>query len=116
MNEPMDARTAGMFNQFALTFAMGLLIATAVAVLLPNDLGLWFFPAGIVVMAVTFVAGGGPSLRPIRPSTPMAMSAKFARVEHDIRMHERNVNWNLMTGGFVIGVALCVAGVAAYFV
>ena len=112
----MDARTAGMFNQFAVMFVAGLLLATAVAVLLPGDLGVLFLPAGLVVMAVAFVAGGGPSLRPTRASTPMAMSPTFARVEHDIRMYERNVNWNILYGGLVLGGALVIAGLVAFFV
>jgi len=105
-----------MFNQFAVMFVAGLLLATAVAVLLPGDLGVLFLPAGLVVMAVAFVAGGGPSLRPTRASTPMAMSPTFARVEHDIRMYERNVNWNILYGGLVLGGALVIAGLVAFFV
>jgi len=105
-----------MFNQFAVMFVAGLLLATAVAVLLPGDLGALFLPAGLVVMAVAFVAGGGPSLRPTRASTPMAMSPTFARVEHDIRMYERNVNWNILYGGLVLGGALVIAGLVAFFV
>src|SRR3989304_756540 len=112
----MDARTAGMFNQFAVMFVAGLLLATAVAVLLPGDLGVLFLPAGLVVMAVAFVAGGGAPLRPTRASTPMAMSPTFARVEHDIRMYERNVNWNILYGGLVLGGALVIAGLVAFFV
>lgn len=105
-----------MFNQLALTFVVGLLLATVVAVLLPDELGLLFLPAGLVVMAVAFVAGGGPSLRPVRASTPMAMSHTFARVEQDIRMYERNVNWNILYGGLVLGGALVIAGLVAFFV
>jgi hypothetical protein len=112
----MDAKTAGMFNQLALTFMVGLLVATAVAVLLPGGVGVWFLPAGLVVMAVAFVAGGGPSLRPIRFSTPVAMSQRFARVEQDIRMYERNVNWNILYGGFLLGAALVIAGLVAFLV
>ena len=112
----MDPRTAGMFNQLALTFVVGLLLATALAVLLPSELGVLFLPAGLVVMAVAFVAGGGPSLRPIRMSTPMAMSQTFARVEHDIRMYERNVNWNILYGGLLLGAALVIAGLVAFLV
>ncbi len=112
----MEPRPAGMINRLALTFVVGLLLATVVAVLLPDELGLLFLPAGIVVMAVAFVAGGGPSLRPVRASTPMAMSQTFARVEQDIRMYERNVNWNILYGGLVLGGALVIAGLVAFFV
>jgi hypothetical protein len=110
----VDPKTAGGFNELAFWFVIGLLAASLVAVALPNDLGVWFVPAGIGVMALGYVAGGGHSLRPIRTSTPMPMSAKLARVEHDIRMYERNVNWNLMYGGFVLGSAIAVAGLVAY--
>ena len=112
----VDATTAGMFNRLALYFVAGLLGATAVAVLLPDNLGVWFLPAGLVVTALAFVAGGGPSLRPIRASTPMAMSHTFARVEHDIRMYERHVNWSLLYGGLIIGTALMIAGLVAFAV
>lgn len=111
----MDSKTAGMFNRFAMTFVAGLFLATAVAILLPNDLGVLFLPAGVVVMAIAFVAGGGPSLRPTRASTPMAMSPTFARVEHEIRMYERNVNWNILYGGLLVGGALVMAGLVAFF-
>ncbi len=112
----MDPRTAGMFNRFAMAFVAGLLLATAVALLLPNDLGVLFLPAGLVVMTIAFVAGGGPSLRPTRASTPMAMSPTFARVEQDIRMYERNVNWNILYGGLIEGGVLAIAGLVAFLV
>jgi len=105
-----------MFNRLALYFVAGLFLATAVAILLPYDLGILFLPAGIVVMAVGYVAGGGHSIRPARASTPMAMSQSYARVEQDIRMYERDMNWNLVYGGFVVGAAFVVAGLMAFFV
>ena len=46
----------------------------------------------------------------------MAMSPTFARVEHDIRMYERNVNWNILYGGLIVGGALVMAGLVAFFV
>jgi len=108
--------TAGMFNRLALYFVAALFLATAVAVLLPYELGILFLPAGLVVMAAGYVAGGGHSIRPIRAGAPMAMSQSYARVEQDIRMYERDMNWNLVYGGFVIGVAFVVAGLVAFFV
>ncbi len=111
----MDPRTAGMFNQLALTFAAGLLVATAIAVLLPGDLGVLFLPAGLVLIAVSYLAGGGLSIR-TPASTPIDLSTTFARVETDIRMYGRNVNWNILYIGLLLGGALIIAGLVAFFV
>jgi len=108
--------TVRMFNRLALYFVAGLFLATAIALLLPYDLGILFLPAGIVVMAAGYVAGGAHSIRPIRAGAPMAMSQSYARVEQDIRMYERDMDWNLVYGGFVVGAAFVVAGLVAFFV
>ncbi len=112
----MAATAAGMFNRLAMYFALGLLLSTLVAVLLPYELGLLFLPAGLLVMAAGYVAGGGHSIRPARLSTPVAMSQTFARAEQDVRMYERDLDWNPVLLGFVIGAALVVAGLVAFFV
>ena len=112
----MAATAAGMFNRLAMYFAFGVLLSTLVAVLLPYDLGILFLPAGLLVMAAGYVAGGAHSIRPARLSSPVAMSQTFARAEQDVRMYERDVDWNLVYGGFVVGTALVIAGLVAFFV
>jgi hypothetical protein len=44
------------------------------------------------------------------------MSQTFARAEQDVRMYERDVDWNLVYGGFVVGTGLVIAGLVAFFV
>lgn len=108
----VDAKTAGMFNELALTFAVGTILATAVAILLPDDLGAWFLPIGIAVMVVSWVAGGGLSQRtPL--STPAHLSTTFARMERDTRFTDRRVSWNFIYKGVLIGTALTLAGLVA---
>jgi hypothetical protein len=110
----MEGTTAGMFNELALIFAAGLIVATVAALLLPYQVGILFVPAGLIIIAASYVAGGGTSIR-TPASTPMTMSTTFARVETDIRFGERNVNWNLIFRGALIGTALVIAGLVAFF-
>lgn len=108
--------TAGMFNRLAMYFVAALFLTTAVAVLLPDPLGLLFLPAGILVMAAGYMIGGGHSIRPAIPSGPIQMSSTLAQAELEVRMYERDVNWNPILLGFLIGITLEIAGVVSFFV
>ncbi len=110
----MDAQTAGRFNQLALGFAVALLLTTGLALFLPREARLYLFLLGVGVIFGAYVAGGGVSIR-TPPSTPIDMSTTFARAEADIRFGDRNVNWNMIYGGFIVGSALAVAGIASLF-